>query len=251
MPSVIGTPFTLMECVDGFTAVDPLPVSIVEHPSSKHALGVGIVDALAKLSTVDWRSIGLEGFGKPDGFLARQVERWLWQLDTYRTRLIPYEADVADWLRANLPTPGPIGVMHGDYSNFNVMYSHDIPPRLAAIVDWDTATIGEVLMDFGHLLSRWDEAGEEPTYLGSRDIADRIDLASRAEMKDQYAEVTGFDLSNIVFYQVLSLFKLGCILEGHYANAVNSGTVDAADDRSIAAPSLFRDALKIATGTRR
>lgn len=249
-PSVIGTSFLLMERVEGFTAVDPLPPALVADAEGRRALGVGIVDALARLALVDWKAAGLEGFGKPDGFLARQVDRWAWQLDSYRIRPIEHEIDVTAWLRAHLPPPGPVGIMHGDYSNFNVMYSHDVPPKLAAIVDWDTATIGEVLMDFGHLLSRWDEAGEEPTRLGVADIADRSGLTTRAEMTEWYARHTGFDLSHIRYYEVLSLFKLGCILEGHYVNAHNAGAADAEQLHEASARSLFRDALRIASGER-
>jgi aminoglycoside phosphotransferase (APT) family kinase protein len=248
--SVIGTPFLLMARIDGFTAVDPLPGSLAADLPAKRALGLGIVEALSKLSTVDWRAVGLEGFGKPAGFLARQVDRWLWQLETYRSRLIPHEEALVAWLREHLPASGPIGIMHGDYSMFNVMFTFDVAPELAAIVDWDTATIGEPLMDFGHLLSRWDEAGEEPTHLGSSDIADRTGMSTRAEMTELYAGLTGFDLSNSVYYQVLALFKLGCILEGHYANARAAGTSDEENRSTQAAPSLFRDAMRIASGRR-
>ena len=116
--------------------------------------------------------------------------------------------------------------MHGDYSMFNVMFSHGAPARLAAILDWDTATIGETLMDLGHLLARWDEEGEEPTALGSADNPNRWGLPSRAELAARYAERTGFDLTHLRYYEVLSLFKLGCIMEGHYASAVRQGDDD-------------------------
>jgi aminoglycoside phosphotransferase (APT) family kinase protein len=250
-PTVIGAPFLLMERIEGFTAVDPLSAPLLAHPQGKHALGMELIDGLARLARVDWQAVGLDGFGKPDGFLARQVDRWLWQLDSYRIRDIPGETELVGWLRERCSEPGPIGIMHGDYSNFNVMYSYDVPPKLAAIVDWDTATIGEVLMDLGHVLSRFDEAGEEPTYLGSTDIADRTGMATRAELANRYAELTGFDLTHLDYYQVLSLFKLGCILEGHYARALAMGVLASDDRRPNAAPALFRDALRITQGERR
>ena len=139
-------------------------------------------------------------------------------------------------------------MMHGDYSLFNVMFSHESSARLAAIIDWDTSTIGEPLMDFGHLLSRWDEPDEEPTTLGSGDIADRHGLTSRAEMADRYQAHTGFDLSNIRYYEVLSLFKLGCLMEGHYANEVRG--VASGGRFANSAPGLFADAVRIANGGR-
>ena len=175
--AVIGVPFILMERIDGFTPIDPLPAPFDHDPSARHGLGTEMVDALAELALVDWQAVGLEGFGKPDGFLARQVDRWLWQLDSYRSRDIPELDTVTEWLRQNLPEPGPIGIMHGDYSMFNVMFAHGAPAHLAAILDWDTATIGEPLMDLGHLLARWDEPGEEPTMLGSADNPNRVGSA--------------------------------------------------------------------------
>jgi aminoglycoside phosphotransferase (APT) family kinase protein len=156
---------------------------------------------------------------------------------------------VTGWLRRELPAPGPTGIVHGDYSMFNVMFTADQPPRLAAIIDWDTSTIGEPLMDLGHLLARWDEPGEEPTHLGSSDIADRTGMVSRAELAERYAARTEFDLSHLRYYEVVSLFKLGCIMEGHYANAMKSG--EAVEPRlARSAPNLFADALRIARGER-
>lgn len=246
-PSVIGTPFIVMRRVEGFTAVDPLPAALTANASAKHALGLGIVEALAQLGTVDWRAIGLEGFGKPEGFLARQVDRWSWQLDSYRSRPIAHEHEVVAWLRDRQPEPGPTGLMHGDYSMFNVMFTLDMPPRVAAIVDWDTATIGEPLMDLGHLLSRWDEPGEAPTHLGSSDVADRAGMATRVELAERYSELTGYDLEHLAFYQVLSLFKLGCIMEGHYANVRRAEVTDDQNRHADTTSALFRDALRIAS----
>ena len=214
---VIGVPFILTERVDGFTPVDPLPAPFDHDRVARHGLGIELVDALAELAVVDWQTVGLDGFGKPDGFLARQVDRWLWQLDSYRSRDIPELDTVTEWLRRHLPDPGPIGIMHGDYSMFNVMFAPGAPARLAAILDWDTATVGELLMDLGHVLARWDEPGEEPTMLGSADNGERSGVPSRGELAARYAERTGFDLAHLRYYEVLSLFKLGCIMEGHYA----------------------------------
>jgi aminoglycoside phosphotransferase (APT) family kinase protein len=248
-PDVLGVPFLLMERVDGFTPTDPLPAPFDTDQAARHALGIEAVDAIAELAIVDWRTAGLEGFGKPDGFLARQVDRWRWQLDSYRTREISLLEPLSDWLRRHLPPPGPIGIMHGDYSMFNVMFASCLPARLAAIVDWDSATVGEPLMDLGHLLARWDEPGEAPTRLGAADIADRTGLATRAELAACYAASTGFDLTHLRYYQVLSLFKLGCIMEGYYAREVAAGVPDGGRFAETA-PGLFTDAMRIARGER-
>jgi len=238
-----------MERVDGFTPIEPLPPPFDQDRTARHALGIELVDALAELALVDWQAVGLEGFGKPDGFLARQVDRWLWQLDSYRTREITEVDPVAEWLRVHLPDPGPVGIMHGDYSMFNVMFAYGAPAHLAAIVDWDTATIGETLMDLGHVLARWDEDREAPTSLGSSDSANRAGFASRAELAGRYEQRTGFDLSNLRYYEVLSLFKLGCIMEGHYANAIKHGEPLGGQFTTMSID-IIADAARIARGKR-
>jgi aminoglycoside phosphotransferase (APT) family kinase protein len=106
-------------------------------------------------------------------------------------------------------------------------------------------------MDFGHLLARWDEPGEAPTSLGSSDVANRSWMITRAEMAELYAHLTGFDLSNIRYYEVVSLFKLACIMEGHHANAIKTGGGDpAASPHADVAPKLMVDAWRIAQGDR-
>ena len=88
--------------------------------------------------------------------------RWIAQLDRYRTRDLPELDFLCDWLETNRPDDEPAAILHGDYSPFNVMVAPDHPARLAAIIDWDTGTIGDPLLDIGHLLARWTEPGEEP-----------------------------------------------------------------------------------------
>lgn len=245
---VIGAPFLLMERVRDFVPSDPLPPILGEDPVLKKQIGLELIDALVALGTADWQAIGLDGFGKPVGFLARQVERWLWQLESYQCREIASQQAVVSWLQEKLPSAGPVGIMHGDYSTFNVMFDDDQPGRLRAVIDWDTATIGEVLMDVGHLLSRWDEPGEQPTTLGSSDIADRSGLVSRAAMIDRYATGTGFDVGQIRYYEVLSLFKLACIMEGQYANHVRNTPDQPMGPFTNIGPALMDDALAIAEG---
>src|SRR5690349_15732594 len=161
-PSVIGAPFMMMELVDGFTPGFEIPEPFASDEPLRRGLAMAYVDGCAALSQVDWKARGLEGLGKPDGFLERQVPRWLAQLDRYRTRELPELDFVAKWLESRIPTMSQPAIIHGDYSPFNVMVVPEPPPRLAAIVDWDTGTIGDPLLDIGHLLARWTEPGEEP-----------------------------------------------------------------------------------------
>ena len=144
------------------------------------------VDGCAELSKVDWRAGGLEGLGKPEGFLERQVPRWLAQLERYQTRELPELDFVTGWLADNRPAMSPAAIIHGDYSPFNVMVAHEPPTRLAAILDWDTGTIGDPLLDIGHLLARWTEPGEE-SVIGEQ-AGGTWGYPTRAEMARRYAD---------------------------------------------------------------
>jgi aminoglycoside phosphotransferase (APT) family kinase protein len=247
-PDVIGAPFLIMSVVDGFTPVGVLPAPY-DRPDGRRALGFAMVDAIAEVGTVDWRKRGLEGLGRPDGFLERQVGRWLRQLDGYRVRDIPRIEDVAAWLQANRPPGAHVGLMHGDYSPFNVMASPIDPSRLAAIVDWDTGTIGDPLLDLGHLLARWTDPGEEAALLYPVDIAERDGLPTRAALAARYVERCGRALSALPYYEALALFKLAIILEGSVARARATGN-PAATQQAARVDRLILFAEKFATGER-
>jgi aminoglycoside phosphotransferase (APT) family kinase protein len=176
------------------------------------------------------------------------VARWLGQLDGYRVRELPEERFLCEWLEANRPVMSPAAIMHGDYSPFNVMVADDRPVRLAAIIDWDTGTIGDPLLDIGHLLARWVEPGEvgplgnEPEPPGA---------PTRRELAARYEHATGRDLSALAYYEALSLFKLGVILEGSYARAHHAGVPDEENPMTHRAPMLFTVAAAFARGERR
>ena len=212
--SVIGRPFFIMNWIDGFTARNPLPAEFGETAEARHQLGLALVDGLIQLEAVDWRAAGLSMFGRPDGFLERQVPRWLGQLNTYRSREIPALDNVAHWLEANRPAATPPAILHGDYGFFNTMFARSAPARLAAVVDWESATIGDPLLDLGFLTGAWTSPSEESVIPG--DISCLPGMATRDELIERYASGTGRSVEHIGYYQVLGLFKLACIIEGAY-----------------------------------
>jgi aminoglycoside phosphotransferase (APT) family kinase protein len=210
--SVLGVPFALMEWVDGFTPKAPLPAGF-DAPGAASRLAEELIDGLATVSNADWKAIGLEGFGKPDNFLERQVDRWLSQLERARSRDLPHLDALCDWLRANTPAMQRTALIHGDYQFINVMFAPEAPPRLTAIVDWESATIGDPLLDLGWVLAGWRNPGEGQTH------ASYIDWSGsppRAEMAARYSAATGLDVANLHFYMTLALFKLSVIMEGWY-----------------------------------
>ena len=247
-PAVLGATFMVMDLVDGFCPGAGIPADIASDPKAMFDLGMAYVDGLVELAKVDWRAKGLQTLGKPDGFLERQVPRWLGQLDGYRVRKIAEEDFLAAWLEANRPPMSPAAIMHGDYSPFNVMVGHGKPVRLAAIIDWDTGTIGDPLLDFGHLLARWVEPGEQGPI---RDEEALAGYPTRAQMAARYAEASGRDLSALAYYEALSLFKLGVILEGGYARGKKAGIPDSENTVGATVDRLFATAAQFARGERR
>jgi aminoglycoside phosphotransferase (APT) family kinase protein len=245
---VLGAPFLIMEVVDGFTPGFELPEPFAAESALRYDLGMAYIDGCAELSMVDWRANGLEGLGKPDGFLERQVPRWLAQLDRYRTRDLPELDFLCRWLTDSTPPMSPAAIIHGDYSPFNVMVAPDPPARLAAILDWDTGTIGDPLLDLGHLLARWTESGERPVL--TIQAGDTDGYPTRADMAKRYADRTGRDLSALAYYEVLALFKLAVILEGSHARESARGVPAEGTSMATIVPGLLRGAAEFARGER-
>lgn len=215
--------FYLMDPVDGFNAGEGLPHPHAEDPEMQFAMGLSMADALARLGAVDHVAVGLADFGKPDGFLERQVPRWLSELesysgfDNYAGPDIGDVTGVAAWLGENTPTRWLPGIMHGDYHAANVMFSHT-GPDVVAIVDWEMCTIGDPLLDLGWMLATWRYPGQDGV-LGNP-LMDAPGLAAPDDLVNRYAANSTRDLSNIRWYAVLACFKLGIILEGSHARAV-------------------------------
>lgn len=246
---VLGAPFLVMSEVEGFTPGFELPASFAADPSVRNDLAMAYVDGLVDLAAVDWRSRGLSDLGKPDGFLDRQVSRWLGQLSRYRTRDLPHVEFLCSWLNAHTPPMSPPAIMHGDYSPFNVIVGSAPPARLAAIIDWDTGTIGDPLLDIGHLLARWTEPGEAP--LLDEPAGGAHGYPSRDDMAQRYASRTGRDLTALRYYQVLALFKLAIILEGAHARQVVAGVDPTRTEVGHYVVSLLSGAADFARGERR
>ncbi|WP_030171959.1 phosphotransferase family protein [Spirillospora albida] len=222
-----GAVFYLMTPVEGFNATVSLPEPHAGDPGVRHAMGLEAARALSALGAVDHDAVGLAGFGKPAGFLERQVGRWMSELksygalDGYPGPEIPGLEKVAAWLEANRPRTWRPGIMHGDYHLANLMFSFD-GPRVAAIVDWEMCTIGDPLLDLGWLLATWPGAGDESSLLAGP-FGAAGGFPAGEELVAAYAEragaVEGRDLSSITWYAVLACFKLGIVLEGTHARA--------------------------------
>jgi aminoglycoside phosphotransferase (APT) family kinase protein len=217
-----GAAFYLMSVVDGWSPMsmgDEWPEPFGSDLVARHGLGIQLVDGIARLARVDWKAAGLEGFGKPEGFLDRQVDRWLNHLSGFQFREIPGLDESATWLRDHIPAQWEPGIIHGDYQFANVMFSHGAPARLAAIIDWEMSTVGDPLLDLGWVMNAWSDPGEkESNYVPMKG------MPLRSEMLEHYAKVSGRSVDEIDYYVILARFKLAIVLEGGYARAVKGET---------------------------
>src|SRR5689334_2011290 len=143
-PEVMGAPFYVMERVTGEVITEAIPPAL-DTPSERGRIAEELIQALVELHQVDFTRLGLDGFGKPTGYLERQLRRFggLWEHN--RTRELPQVEEVGRWLAANLPTSPKATIVHGDFRLGNTMFAAQAPARLVAIFDWEMATIGDPL----------------------------------------------------------------------------------------------------------
>jgi aminoglycoside phosphotransferase (APT) family kinase protein len=228
-PDVIGCPFYVMELIAGEVIVSSVPAAL-DTPAQRRQVGEQLIDGLVEIHGVDWRAAGLEGFGKPTGYLERQVKRFggLWELN--KTREIPSVERVGSWLGEHQPNPDPptqATIVHGDYRLGNTIYAAEAPARLESVLDWEMATIGDPLADLGYLCMMWTEASD-PTeglraHLGNVTRAEGF--PTRAELIARYEERSGRSMRDIRWYTVLALWKSVVFMEGNYKRAM-AGTTD-------------------------
>lgn len=246
---VIGASFYLMEPIEGFNPTTGLPELHRSNASIRRAMGFEMVDAIAALGSVDYRSVGLEGFGRPEGYLERQVERWRTQLASYSALPgypgpdVPGVEAVATWLARNRPRSFAPGIIHGDVHLANVLFRYD-GPQLAALVDWELSTIGDPLLDLGWLLATWaDETGSSPGVVA---VTPWSGFPARTELVARYGERSSRDLAHVAWYEVLACYKLGIILEGTHARACAGKAPKATGDMLHAATvALFERAQSV------
>jgi aminoglycoside phosphotransferase (APT) family kinase protein len=221
-PAVAGGPFLVMEAVDGHAITDAVPDDYPDEPGTVAAIGEAAIDALAALHAAPWAEIGLEGFGRHEGFLDRQVGRWSSQIERYRHRELPYFDEIAAWLDAHRPATFVPGIMHGDFHLDNVLLTPG--PRIApaAIIDWEMATIGDPLLDLGLFLAFWGPDRPEPPAMPHvQAVSRREGTCSREHLAARYAARSERSIDDLPWYMTLAFWKLASIVEGAYAQYVD------------------------------
>jgi aminoglycoside phosphotransferase (APT) family kinase protein len=215
---VNDAPFYVMGFVDGYivrtadVATEKLTVE------QRRTAGESIVDVMAAMHAVDVDAVGLGDLGRKDGYVERQLRRWIKQVkgsQELTKRELPDIDYVHDYLAAHIPAPqGGASIVHGDYRLDNCMIGHD--GNVAAVLDWELCTLGDPMADVGLLMVYWNDPAEDTSLLNVS--ATTVDgFPRKAELLERYAKVSGRDLSQVDYYVALGYWKLACIIEGVYA----------------------------------
>ncbi|MFB9238016.1 phosphotransferase family protein [Plantactinospora siamensis] len=221
-PAVLGAPFYLMSRVPG-TVFRTRRQTDRLTDGQRRELAMTMMDTLAALHRVPPEAVGLADFGRPEGFLARQVRRWGGQLDRSRSRPLPGIDELRDRLAATVPAERPGRIVHGDYRLDNLLADAE-PVAVRAVLDWEMATLGDPLTDLGLLLTYWDVLGDSDLAAGNA-VADglgpRAGFPTGAELIDRYADRAGADVGPLDWHVALGCFKLAVICEGiHYRHTL-------------------------------
>lgn len=222
---LLGVPFYVMAYLDGTVITDTLP-AYLDNETDRRRISERLVDTLVSIHAVDYVAAGLGTFGRPDGYLRRQVARFaqLWEYNTKRD--IPEVAKLADWLERNLPDSGPPALVHGDFRLGNLIYEPSSPARVQAVVDWEMATIGDPLADLGYLVATYAEEGYPSSPLELSPVTRGPGFLKRKELIARYAERSGRSVDGLGWYQALALWKAAVFCEAIYTRWLNGERPD-------------------------
>ena len=208
---VLDVPFYIMDHVLGHVITDTLPKGF-DAKRDGQAMAMDFADTLAHLHAVDWQAVGLEGFGNPDGFNARHLARMEGLMHTRKGAVPEALQAMADWLRARVPAESGASIVHNDYRLGNLIWRPGTPPKLAAILDWELATIGDPMLDLGYMAVCYPEADQplNPTQeLSAAFLSPGFPPAQA--IFDRYAETSGRDLAGLGWFTAFQAWKLAVL----------------------------------------
>jgi aminoglycoside phosphotransferase (APT) family kinase protein len=231
----LGAPFYVMERVVGHVCRNALPPGYAETPGQRAAVGHALVDVLADLHAVDPAAVGLADFGRPAGFMERQLRRWSQQWEASKTEDRPELDELRDTLVRTRPEQRASAIVHGDYRLDNTVLHPTQPGRIVAVLDWEMSTLGDPLADLGALLAYWSEAGDDAVRAAARivpPVTAQEGFPTRAEVVARYAQRTGFDVSDVPWYEAFAHFKLAVVCQGIAARAAGGAMLGSGFDEA-------------------
>jgi len=225
--AVLGAPFYVMERIEGVILRGRMPKEQHPEPELMERIAHSLIDALVELHSIDLEKAKLTDFGKPEGYVERQLKGWTKRYYAAQTDEIPSIDAAAQWLAEQKPNPSSVSLIHNDFKYDNVVLSSDDISKIIAVLDWEMCTIGDPLLDLGTSLGYWVEAGDPPAMqqLGLSPTA-LAGNPTRAELVQLYEAKTGKQVDNPVFYYVFGLFKVAVIVQQIYARYKQGLTKD-------------------------
>jgi aminoglycoside phosphotransferase (APT) family kinase protein len=223
--SILGVPFYVMEFMHGTVITHTVPAAL-DHPEGRAQVADELIQALVDVHSVDWQDAGLEGFGKPTGYLDRQLRRFTGLWEHNKTRELPLVEELYTWLAENKPESPEATIVHGDFRLGNTMFADESPARLVAIFDWEMATIGDPLADLGYMTATWSQRDDKlNTMFDLTTVTHGEGFPTRDELVAKYEELSGRSMSDLRWYQALALWKSAVFMEGNYKRSL-AGTTD-------------------------
>jgi aminoglycoside phosphotransferase (APT) family kinase protein len=236
--SIIGTPFYVMDFVQGRVFTDPKLPDL--SPADRSAVYIAMAETLAKLHSVDWRAAGLADYGRPENYVPRQIARWSKQYEASKTGEIPAMDKLIEWLPAHIPPRDEATIAHGDYRLGNLIF-HPTEPRVVAVLDWELSTLGHPLSDLAYNCMLYRLPADLPTVRGFGDAdLKALGIPDERTYVATYAKHTGRDPgADWAFFLAFSLFRYAAIVQGVYARALQGNASSAsAEQLGRAAPRL-------------
>jgi aminoglycoside phosphotransferase (APT) family kinase protein len=251
--SIIGCPFYVMERIKGIILRRDLPRGMLLSPQKARALCERFIDVYVELHQVDYKKAGMEGYGKPEGYVRRQVEGWSERYRNARTEDAPAFESVMAWLLAKIPQESNIvSVIHNDYRFDNVVLDPINPLQIVGVLDWEMATIGDPLMDLGGALAYWVQRDDPPNMQAVRLAPTHLEgMITRQEFIDCYSEKMGLSIEHMDFYYCFGLFRLAVIAQQIYYRFYHGQTKDDRFKLMIFAVHVLEEATKGIVSTSR
>ena len=223
---IIGSPFFIMERKVGIVIRKKLPENFYNQNNGPELISEQLIKTLAEFHQVNYSEIGLDDLGKPKGFVERQVIGWKKRWDNAKHEDLDSVEKIYAWLNNNIPTTNQFSIVHNDYKLDNVMFDYNNPGKIISIFDWDMCTLGDPLCDLGSLLSYWCTPSDSAFFQQASTMPIDERFYSKKRLVDQYASISGYDISNIRFYHVLGLYRLIGIAAQIYIRFLRGQTKD-------------------------
>lgn len=220
--SVIGASFYVMDRLDGVTLRTQADTASLTE-AQRGQLADRMVEILVRLHEVDPAAVGLAGWGRPAGYLGRQLRRWRGQWEASMTRPRPEVEELLRRLTTTLPESHHPGIVHGDFKVDNMMVDRADPTHIVGVLDWEMSTLGDTLTDLGILCSFWDQEGEfhNPITAGATALPG---FPTRTQVVERYAAARGIEVADLEWYMVFADVKIAIILEGIHARHLQGHT---------------------------